>query len=70
MRAQPAGERPALRAPLTKACERTAKQGVVLAVGVSTMRDGPAALGAAYREATQACGGSPRPAAASSHCRT
>ena len=54
MRAQPAGERPALRAPLTKACERIAKQGVVLAVGVSTMRDGPAALGAAYREATQA----------------
>jgi hypothetical protein len=54
VRAQPAGERPALRAPLTKACKRTAKQGVVLAVGVSTVRDGTAALGAAYREASQA----------------
>ena len=71
VRAQPAGERPALRAPLTKACERTAKQGVVLAVGVSTMRDAPAALGAAYREATQALAAAwSRPAAASSHCRT
>ena len=54
VRGQPAGERPALRASLTKACERTARQGVVLAVGVSTMRDAPAALGGAYREATQA----------------
>lgn len=54
VRALPAGERPALRAPLTKAGERAAKQGVVLAVGVSTIRDGTAALGAAYREATQA----------------
>jgi sugar diacid utilization regulator len=54
VRAQAAGERPALRAPLTKACEQAAKQGVTLAVGVSTVRDGTAALGAAYREASVA----------------
>jgi sugar diacid utilization regulator len=54
VRAQAAGGRPALRAPLTKACERAAKQGVTLAVGVSTVRDGTAALGAAYREASLA----------------
>ena len=54
VQAQVAGERPALRAPLTKACARIAKQGVALAVGVSTVRDGLAALGAAYREASQA----------------
>ena len=54
VRAQAAGERPALREPLTKACERAAKQGVTLAVGVSTVRDGTAALGAAYREASLA----------------
>jgi sugar diacid utilization regulator len=45
------GERVALRDPLVKACARAA---VVLAVGVSTVQDRPAALGAAYREASQA----------------
>ena len=54
VRVEAAGERPALRAPLEKACERAAKQGVTLAVGVSTVRDGTAALGAAYREASLA----------------
>jgi sugar diacid utilization regulator len=44
----------ALRAPLANACERAASQGVVLAVGVSTVQDGRAGLGAAYREASQA----------------
>jgi sugar diacid utilization regulator len=47
-------ETPALDAPLTQACERATAQGVVLAVGVSTVQDGPARLGAAYREASQA----------------
>ena len=47
-------ERVALRASLAKACERTAAQGVALAVGVSTVQDGPSSLGAAYREASQA----------------
>jgi sugar diacid utilization regulator len=47
-------ERPVLRAPLLQACRTAAKQGVTLAVGVSTVRDGPPALGAAYREASQA----------------
>ena len=54
VQAQVGGRRPALRAPLTKACARAAKQGVTLAVGVSTVQDGLAALGAAYREASQA----------------
>jgi sugar diacid utilization regulator len=52
--AQAAGERPALRARLTEGCRQAAKQGVALAVGVSTVRDGTAALGAAYREASLA----------------
>lgn len=54
VRAAPPGERVALRAPLTKACERAASQGVTLAVGVSTVQAGPERLGAAYREASQA----------------
>jgi sugar diacid utilization regulator len=54
VRSRDAGERLALRAPLVKACERTAAQGMTLAVGVSTVRRGLAALGAAYREASQA----------------
>jgi sugar diacid utilization regulator len=61
--ARASGERLALRAPLVKACERAASQGVTLAVGVSTVQPGLAALGGAYREASQAlrrvadCGG-------------
>ena len=54
VRALASDERPALRVALAEACERAAAQGVVLAVGVSTVQDGPAALGAAYREASQA----------------
>src|SRR6185436_9524523 len=54
VQAQAGAKRPALRAPLSKACERAAKHGVALAVGVSTVRDGLSALGAAYREASQA----------------
>jgi sugar diacid utilization regulator len=54
VRAVARGERVALRAPLVKACERAASQGVVLAVGVSTVQDGLSSLGAAYREASQA----------------
>jgi PucR C-terminal helix-turn-helix domain/GGDEF-like domain len=47
-------ERPALRAPLQKACKRAAAEGVALAVGVSTVRDDLSALAGAYREASQA----------------
>jgi PucR C-terminal helix-turn-helix domain/GGDEF-like domain len=47
-------ERPALRAPLVEACSRAAADGVTLAVGVSTVHGGVRALGAAYREASQA----------------
>jgi sugar diacid utilization regulator len=54
VQAQVEGRRPALQAPLSKACARIAKQGVALAVGVSTVQDGLRALGAAYREASQA----------------
>jgi hypothetical protein len=68
------GERLALRAPLAKACERTRSQGLVLAVGVSTVREGPASVGAAYREATRlttAWRGSPRrPGAIFATCLT
>lgn len=48
------GERVALRAPLLAECERAASHGVALAVGVSTVHEGLAALGAAYREASEA----------------
>jgi hypothetical protein len=51
VRASAPGERVALRVPLLEAC---ASQPVVLAVGVSTVQDGPASLGGAYREASQA----------------
>ena len=54
VRARAPGERLALRAPLVQACERAASQGVTLAVGVSTVQPGPATLGGAYREASQA----------------
>ncbi len=52
-----AGKGPvSLLAPLQKACKRLASRGVVLAVGVSTVQNGVAALGDAYREASQALG--------------
>jgi hypothetical protein len=51
VRACAPGERVALRMPLLEAC---ASQPVVLSVGVSTVHDGLAAVGAAYREASQA----------------
>jgi hypothetical protein len=51
VRASAPGERVALRGPLLEAC---ASQSVVLAVGVSTVQAGPASLGRAYREASQA----------------
>jgi hypothetical protein len=51
VRASAPGERVALHVPLLEAC---ASQPVVLAVGVSTVQDGPATLGGAYREASQA----------------
>jgi sugar diacid utilization regulator len=54
VRAVAPGERVALHAPLTRACERGAADGVTLAVGVSTVQAGPASLGAGYREASQA----------------
>jgi sugar diacid utilization regulator len=54
VRAGARDERVALRAPLAKACEATAAQGVALAVGVSTVHHSPSSLGAAYREASQA----------------
>jgi hypothetical protein len=48
------GERPALAAPLERACAEVARRGVTLAVGVSTVQDRLATLGAAYREASGA----------------
>jgi sugar diacid utilization regulator len=48
------GERPALQEPLVAACKRAAADGVPLAVGVSTVHQGLAAIAAAYREASQA----------------
>jgi sugar diacid utilization regulator len=48
------GERPELRARLAGACERAASEGLVLAIGVSTVHRGLDAVGAAYREASQA----------------
>jgi hypothetical protein len=54
VRPRTTGERVALRSPLVKACKRAASQGVDLAVGVSTVHDGLAAAGAAYREASEA----------------
>jgi sugar diacid utilization regulator len=54
VRALAAGERPSLATPLERACKRAKSQGVALAVGVSTIQDGVATLGAAYREASAA----------------
>lgn len=56
VRALAPGERPALAGPLEKACKTVGSQGVVLAVGVSTVQDGVATLGDAYREASLALG--------------
>jgi hypothetical protein len=47
-------ERPALREPLERACKQVASRGLTLAVGVSTVHDGVATLGDAYREASLA----------------
>jgi sugar diacid utilization regulator len=47
-------EQPELRSRLVGACERAASDGIVLAVGVSTVHCGLEAVGAAYREASQA----------------
>lgn len=55
-RALAAGERPSLLAPLQKACGQVASRGLVLAVGVSTVQEGLASLGDAYREASLALG--------------
>jgi sugar diacid utilization regulator len=49
-----ADEPPGLRPRLVTACERLASQGIVLAVGVSTVHGGLDAADAAYREASQA----------------
>src|SRR5215207_7379527 len=56
VRAVAAGERALLADPLEKACRKVASQGVDLAVGVSTVQDGVASLGDAYREASLALG--------------
>jgi PucR C-terminal helix-turn-helix domain/GGDEF-like domain len=56
VKALTAKERPLLRAPLEKACQRVASRGMELAVGVSTAQDGVATLGNAYREASLALG--------------
>ena len=45
-------ERASLSEPLEKACKQAASHGVTLAVGVSTVHDGVATLGDAYREAS------------------
>ena len=47
-------ERLALREPLERACKLLASRGLTLAVGVSTVHDGVATLGDAYREASVA----------------
>jgi sugar diacid utilization regulator len=54
VRALASGERPSLRAPLERACQHLASDGLVLAAGVSTVQDGVATLGDAYREASLA----------------
>jgi sugar diacid utilization regulator len=49
-------EQPELRARLAEASERAASEGIVLAIGVSTVYRGLDAVGPAYREASQAAG--------------
>jgi sugar diacid utilization regulator len=56
VRAVAPGERPSLAGPLENACRKVASRGVALAVGVSTVQDGVASLGDAYREASLALG--------------
>jgi hypothetical protein len=57
VRALDDGERPAPAAALERACRRLREtRGLVLAVGVSTVQDGVAGLGDAYREASLAVG--------------
>jgi DNA-binding PucR family transcriptional regulator len=56
VKALSASERPSLRVPLEKACQRVASRGMELAVGVSTTQDGVATPGNAYREASLALG--------------
>ena len=46
-------EQPELRARLAEASEQAASEGIVLAIGVSTVHRGLDAVGAAYREASQ-----------------
>jgi hypothetical protein len=48
------GERPSLVEPLEKARKQVASEGLTLAVGVSSVQDGVATLGDAYREASLA----------------
>jgi PucR C-terminal helix-turn-helix domain/GGDEF-like domain len=50
------GERPALVAPLERACAGAATRALALAVGVSTVQRGLSTLGGAYREASLAAG--------------
>lgn len=54
VRALSPGEHPALVRPLEKTCKQASGRGLVLAVGVSTIQDGVATLGDAYREASLA----------------
>jgi sugar diacid utilization regulator len=60
VRAVAQGERPALANALQSACEKSAHQGLVLAVGVSTIHDGLSGLDGAYREASLALGRIPK----------
>jgi sugar diacid utilization regulator len=50
------GERPALVAPIERACADAAARPLALAVGVSTVQRGLPTVGAAYREASLAAG--------------
>jgi hypothetical protein len=56
VRAVAEGERPPLVGPLERACAAPATRRLALAVGVSTVQPGLAALGEAYREASLAAG--------------
>jgi sugar diacid utilization regulator len=56
VRGVPADERPALVAPLERACADPGARALALAVGVSTVQRGLGGLGDAYREASRAVG--------------
>jgi PucR-like helix-turn-helix protein/diguanylate cyclase with GGDEF domain len=56
VRAVADGERPALVAPIERACADAAVRPLALAVGVSTIQDGTGTLADAYREASLAVG--------------